>query len=360
MGRLSVEERVELHKAFWEGREMEEPLVSYRMGDFFYAERFRGAEKIRVKDTLVKPEMVIVEEFLGDYERMFQECEEAEQTAFWTAEPCIAIPWMEAMMGCPFKGEEVAFMALPTCDSPAGLGELVLREENPWYQKYMEFTEKLVELSRGRFPVGQSLLRGVSDVVGTKMGQGEFPYAVMDEPELMQEKFNQVAEALRMLTQEQYKRIPAFQGGYAGGLYSLWAPGKLVWYQEDLAAILSRNHYNQFLRETSQRICEGYDYTMVHLHPNSFHHLDDMITVDAIKCIQINKDVSGPGIADMLPQFKQVLEADKCLAVLGELGEEELALMMDELPHKRLFFHLAVPSPKRARELNRVLTTRWR
>ncbi len=360
MARLSLEERLALHRAYWSGAPMEEPIVSYRIGDFFYAKYYNGLAKLRAKDTVVTADMVCVDDFIDDYERMFQECEEAEQTAFWTAEPCIAFPWMEAMMGCPIKGEESAFMALPTCEDPEELEDLILDPENPWYLKYMEFTERLVELSQGRFPVSQSLLRGVSDVVGTKIGQGNFPYAVMDEPELMQKRFNQVAEALHRLTEEQYKLIPPFHGGYSSGLYSLWAPGKMVWYQEDLAAILSKNHYNQFLRATSKRICEGYDYTMVHLHPVSFHHLDDMLKVDEIKCFQINKDVSGPGVKDMLPQFKKVIEADKCLAILGELNEEEVAVLMDELPHKRLFLHLAVPSVERAREINKVITRRWR
>ena len=360
MSRLTLEERLQLHKDFWDMKEMSEPIVTYRKEDFFYTNKYEAASEIRKKNVYPTPDMVHVDDFLEDYETQYQDCEVMEQTGFWTAEPYLGIPWMEAMVGCPFVGEEDAFMALSTCNSLEEIGDLHITENNPWVQKYLEFIDKLVKFSDGRFPVGQSLLRGVTDVVGTKMGQAEFPYAVMDEPELIMQKFMEVAESLRFLHEETYKRIPSWNGGYAGGLYSVWAPGKIVWFQEDLAAILSKVHYNQFIRSTSEYIMKGYDYTMVHLHPSSFHHLDDMLKVPQIRCMQINEDVSGPTVQDMIPQFKKCLEAGKTLMILAILDPDDVAYVMDHLPHYGLFFHLAVPDIDYAKEINKVLKTRWK
>ena len=58
--------------------------------------------------------------------------------------------------------------------------------------------------------------------------------------------------------------------------------------------------------------------------------------------IEINKDVDGPSIEDMLPVFKKVL-AKKRLLIWGEFTEEEIALMVKELPSRGLMLHLVAP-----------------
>lgn len=354
-----LEKRIALHKAFWNGDPMSEPLVSYRIGDYFFSDKFEANRKLLEKNHLVLPEEVIVDDYLPDYERMYRDCEETGQTAFFTAEPCTGIPWLEGMCGCPILGEDVAFMATPTADCIEDIGEIKLDPENPWVKKYVEFLDKLVKLSNGRFPVGEPILRGTTDVIGTMIGQSEMACATMTDPDLMHKSISQVAEMLRQLIELQYQHVPAFYDGYAAGFYHLWAPGKLIWYQEDLSAILSQKHYEEFLREPAEYICSGYDHTFVHLHPNSFFHLDGILSLQNLRAVQINKDVSGPTVEQMLPVFQRVLDADKRLIVWGDLTEDEVQMIITTLPHKGLFLNIISPTVEQAKEMQKKITNCW-
>lgn len=356
----NLEKRLALHKAFWDGAVMDEPIVSFRIGDYFFADKFKANLPLLVKGHVLTPEQVMVDDYLEDYERMYLDCERTGQSAFFTADPCTGIPWIEGMVGCSIVGEEVSFMATPTCESIEEIGEIQFDPSHPWMQKYIEFLEKLGKLSADRFPVGQPIMRGTTDVIGTMMGQSELACATMTDPELVHLRFGQVATLLRAVIEEQYRHVKPFLGGYAAGFYHLWAPGSLIWYQEDLSAILSKRHFDEYLRETSERICSGYDYSFVHLHPNSFFHLDGILSLKNLCAVQINKDVSGPTVEEMLPVFRRVLDADKRLIIWGDLTEAEISMIMEVLPHKGLFLNVIAPTVEAAQAINEIAVSKWK
>ena len=203
-------------------------------------------------------------------------------------------------------------------------------------EKYFEFIEKLNTLSAGRFPIGQPIMRGASDVVGALLGQMELVYALADEPEAIQEAFFKVMDALRSVIKSQWDATPDFHGGYSMGFYHVWCPDKCIWFQEDLSALLSPQIYKAFLREPDASVCNGYDYTAVHLHPASFFILDMYMQMEGLKAIQINKDVGGPSVKEMMPSFRKVL-ASKNLIIYGDLDEEEIDCILENFPEKAPF-----------------------
>ncbi|MGH2311229.1 hypothetical protein ACQ10P_15525, partial [Enterococcus faecalis] len=73
---------------------------------------------------------------------------------------------MEAIFGAEILGGGDAFVSKPCCREVFELDGICLDKSNPWYEKYLEFSEKLAKLSRGIFPVAQPILRGGSDTVG--------------------------------------------------------------------------------------------------------------------------------------------------------------------------------------------------
>jgi hypothetical protein len=103
MKRIGILEKVEAHKVYWNRSQMELPVVAFRKGSIFFNEQFRASARL-FQDRQILPEMLDVEGFLEDYERMFVETEKIGQTAFWVAEPFNAVPWLEAIMGCPIYG----------------------------------------------------------------------------------------------------------------------------------------------------------------------------------------------------------------------------------------------------------------
>ncbi len=355
--RPDTEERILLHRGFWERRRLDHPPASFKVGDFFFARHYSAARPLLVANRPVEPDMLRVDAFLPDYERMYREVERLGQDGFWTAEPYTGIPWMEAVLGCPIIAGEESFTSKPIFDDPRE-AEAALRfdPENPWLRKYLEFTRALVDLSGGRFPVGQPIMRGPTDMVGALLGQTGMIFALADDPEGTRRLIRRVTEIFLAVIAEQKKIVPPFLGGSAIGFYHVWTPGTAIWFQDDLSAILSPDLYREYFLDSARLICRDYDFTAVHLHPSSFFIVDDLLGLDRLGAIQVNKDVGGPSVEEMLPTLGRILER-KRLIFWGDLDLDELALVRDRLPNRGLFLQIVARTFEDAEERLEYLRT---
>lgn len=352
----TINNRLQSHNAFWERKPLPRPLASFRIGDFFFSNHFKAAQHLLVDKQTITPDMLDVDTFLEDYERMYQEIQTIGQDGFWVGEPYTGIPWMEAILGCEIVATPNSFISHPRANSIDDLGRIELDLENDWFKKYIEFTEKLTQQSSGRFPVGQPIMRGIADTLGAIMGQTEMVLALMDEPEKTHEAMCAIKNVFLRVIKEQSQAIRPFHAGYSIGFYNVWAPKPCIWFQDDLMALLSPSLYRSYFKDLNREICLGYDYTAVHLHPASFHILDDLILIDELKAIQVNKDVGGPSIRQMLPQFKKIT-AEKNLIVWGDLDESDIDCLTDgTLPNTGIFLNIISPSLERAKELMQYLS----
>ena len=356
---MRLEERIHLHRQFWNGQELDAPLFAFRVGDYFLSNKFSANLPLLKPKTVVTPQDIPVDSYLAEFEAQYLQCERIGQTGFFSAEPFTGFPWMEAMLGCPVLGAEVAFVTHPVYSSISDLGSLSVDPANPWFRKYMEFLDKLTACSAGRFPVGQPILRGASDVVSALVGQEEMACALIEEPELLKDIFLAVSRCQRQLLEEHYRHIEPYCGGYTSGFYYLWSPGRFLWYQEDMSALMSPRHFGDFLDDPGRLLCEGCDYTMIHLHPSSFAHLDYILANPALRVVQINKDVGGPGVRDMLPEYLRVLEAGKKLVVWGDLDENDLVFAMEHLPRRDVVYSIFAPTEEIAKDLAALCRRLW-
>ena len=350
MDRKEINQKLALHRAFWNREPLKRPLVSFQVGDYFVSKRIGAAGHLLSEGKKIIPEMLNVDSLLEDFERMYQESLRTGQDAFWVAEPFCGIPWMEAIFGCEIYGTKSSFISRPYVKAVQDLKKVRFSPDNAWFEKYFEFIGKLEKLSAGRFPIGQPIMRGASDVVGAMLGQTELVYALVEESEAMKEAFFKVTDALRTIIKAQWDAAPDFHGGYSMGFYDVWCPGKCIWFQEDLCALLSPQIFSDFLREPDASVCSGYEYTAVHLHPASFFALDAYMAMDGLKAIQINKDVGGPSVKEMMPKFQKVL-TEKNLIIFGDLDETEIGCILQELPRKGTYLNITAPTVERAREL---------
>ena len=351
MSFTSDQKRIALHQAFWDRAAQEYPPAAFRVvPDFFFSRHYQAARSLLVPNKRISPEMLDVDSFLPDYERMYQTALDLGQDAFWVAEPFTGIPWMEAILGCEILAGSESFISRPWLQSLDDIDTIAFDAKNPWLLKYLEFTQKLVALSQGRFPVGMPIMRGPADIVGAIMGQIEMVLALVDESERMKAFFQRVTEVFLRVVGAQNALIPAFLGGTALGFYHVYCPGTSIWYQEDLSAIMSPSLYREFLTEPERRICLGYDYTAIHLHPASFFLLDELLAKDDLKAIEVNKDVGGPSVEEMLPHLRKILDR-KCLILWGDLNAADIRCLQENFSARGLFLFVVAPDEKTAAQL---------
>jgi len=78
----------------------------------------------------------------------------------------------------------------------------------------------------------------------------------------------------------------------------------------------------------------------MHLHATSMFVLDRILSIDTLRCLEINNDVGGPPIPWLVPYLKQVQAAGRSLLIRGSFSGDELRLLMDNLAPEGLFLYI--------------------
>ena len=212
--------------------------------------------------------------------------------------------------------------------------------DDPWVAKMLEFIPALSDVSAGRYPVGVTLMRGVSDLLSALYGGDAFVLRMIDAPE----EVRGVAERLALfwISFGHYllDRLPLFHGGTGSMMYSLWCPGKTIWFQEDAAALLSPSLYSEFIYTADRAIAGAFEHTVVHLHPTRFIPTQQLIASD-VSVIELHIDRDGPR-AEALEKHYLAILGEKPLLVWGDGTGADLGSLLTRLPHRGLAVNVVV------------------
>jgi hypothetical protein len=351
------EQKLERHRQFWNRKCTDRPLVGFTIGSYFPAHRFDAARDLLQENHLISPEMLPVETYMEDYERLYGLSLDVEQDLFWVAEPFTGIPWMEAMLGCEIRGASDSIWAGHWLNDLKKFPDRIELDKNTWFQKYMEFVKRLVNHSRGRFAVGQPIFRGPVDMLAALRGHERAVMDFFDAPEQTRRVLQVLTDTFIEIVRHHQAMVPRIQDGYAIGFYYLWTPAPAIWLQEDSSALLNPAMYREFIFPLDQRIAGTFDFSLFHLHPASLFILKHLLEMDPLKAIQINKDVGGPSISEMIPVFSEVL-IRKCLVIWGQLDPDEVAEIVTELSPRGLALHLVVETAEEAGFLMEIIKSK--
>lgn len=342
------------YRRFWAREPVERPLVGFSLKSWFPMYEFAASRAWRGLEYLT-PEMIHPEDFIEDQERLLGEGEVIDDDILRGACPSQAVQWLPPMLGTPLRILGESTLA-PDQNLPwEELEELSLDPQNPWFQKYLEFTRVLVEASQGRYPVSHSPLSGPSDVAAILRGHSNMVLDFYDAPERLRRLFYRVQEIFREVLEAQWHIIPLFHGGYFDAQYQLWAPGPIVRMQEDAAGLFSPQIYRALLRPVDREWASHYPCSFIHLHSTSMFILDAMLEVEEISAFQVNRDVSGPPLEVMIPYYRMIQDAGRPLLVRGSFTPAELGGMLEALTPTGLYLYIMVQDLAEIEPLRRVL-----
>jgi hypothetical protein len=351
------EEKLERHRQFWNRKHTDRPLVGFTIGSYFPAHRFNAARDLLQENGLISPEMLPVETYMEDYERLYGLSLAVEQDMFWVAEPFTGIPWMEAMLGCEIRGASDSIWTGHWLDDLKKFPDRIDLDKNVWFLKYVEFIQRLVDHSQSRFAVGQPIFRGPVDMLAALRGHQRAVMDFFDSPAQTKRVLTVLTDTFIEVVRRHQAMVPMIQDGYAIGFYYLWTPTPAIWLQEDSSALLNPAMYREFIFPLDHRIAGTFDYSLFHLHPASLFILKHLLEMDPLKAIQINKDVGGPSISEMMPAFSEVLNR-KCLVIWGQLDPDEVTEISTELSPRGLALHLVVETAEEAGYLMEVIKSK--
>lgn len=340
----ALQDKLQRYLAFWTNAPAARPLIGFSLGGWFPLQSYRGMARFRGRRGIAASELH-PEELVSDYNRIVASWEGIEDDVIRAVAPLPPFPWLEAMLSsCVQVGDE-SIWALEGGFDYADLEELDLSPDNPWRKKYLEFVAVLNSHFRDRCPVGQPILRGVSDMITSLRGAAQMVFDLCDQPGLFRRLAACCNDLIIELVREQQDLTGPFAGGYEIEQFALWAPDRIIRMQEDGSAFLSPALYLEHFQEENERQASSFPYSVIHLHSSSLFLLDNILDVESLKCIQINKDVGGTDVDGMLPFFKKVQDRAKKLMIRGKLDIEDLKLLRRELSPRGLYLQIVVESP---------------
>ena len=345
-----LERKLDRYRRFWDRTAVERPLIGFSVGGWFPFQHYRAMQPFRGRVGL-SPQDLRPEAFLADYEGIVSRWEGVEDDMIRGISPLPFLPWLEAMLGCRVQVGEESVWAEEGGFDYAELGRIDCSEDNPWRRKYLEFVRVLRDTFGDRVPVGLPILRGTSDMVAALRGSERMVYDLYDHPQ----QFRRLGEACTTLLIELMRAQHAITGPFAGGYVidalGIWAPDRLGRLQEDASALFSPDHYVELLQPHDRRAAEAFPCSLIHLHSSSLFLIDQVLDVEALGCIQINKDVGEAAIPEMLPALQRVQARGRSLLVRGKLDLDDLAVLRGHLSPNGLYLQTVVETAAETRRL---------
>jgi len=347
--------KIERYLAFWNRAEVKRPLVGFTFVGWFPIREFSACQAWK-SSKYVTPEMVVPEAFLEDHLRLLREGETLDDDLIRGACPTqVAVPFLPGIMGCKLRVLPDNIMGEERHASWEEALECRLDRENPWYRKYLEFGEALAAKAGGRFPVSHAAELGPSDLHAVLRGHNESIMDLVDEPERSAELLWRLGGIFREVTEEYWKRMPLFQGGYFDAQYSLWSPGPIIRMQEDATAVFSPALYRKFVQPVDRMLAAHFASSFIHLHSTSMFLLEAFLEIEEIRCFEINNDACGPPLERMVPYFQRVQKAQRPLLVRGSFSPQELQLLLDSLEPSGLFLNIMANTLGEVDQLRKLL-----
>ncbi len=342
--------KVERYRAFWSREETDRPLVGFSFVGWYPLEYFSVCRSWNVNDYIT-PEMLKPQQWLDDYERLLAEGEQVEDDMLRGACPIqVAFPcFIPAILGCKIRvlpdnviGEE---LGLSWEEALAKRLDL----DNPWFQKYVEFAQALVDRSGGRYPISHGCELGPTDLHALLRGHNESILDLMDDPGRSAELLKHLGHVFVDFFKQAWERIPLYQGGYFDAQYQLWAPGPIIRIQEDATAVFSPDLYRELVQPVDRKIAGQFACNFIHLHSTSMFMLDAFLEIEELRGFEINLEPFNIPVDGMIPYFKMVQDADRPLLIRGSLSPDEARLLMDSLDPRGLYLHVM---PKNQEEID--------
>ncbi len=151
---------------------------------------------------------------------------------------------------------------------------------------------------------------------------------------------------------------PPFAGGYGWSVQNLWAEEPGGWFQDDAIAYWSPSLYRTHAFPRELKLSESIARTGCHLHSTAIFTVDELLKMPELGVIEINLDVVGKSISEMIPVFRRILEAQR-LYVWGHFSMDDLVVMKEKLPTRGLALQLMEETPEGVVAMVQVVEKIW-
>jgi len=341
----SIEDLIELHKAWWR-LENERPLLNVTYSGegapwmWMQPDHIHGMELVLKNGTFAEdgpltPDMLSPEKI--------HSIPITRGDMFYPIMPYGKIPWMEAICGVTPQ------VSVKANSIWAGFGEgmwpddwwardMKVEIQEEWLDLLVEMTKYCVDKFYGPFVVTQtSIMRGMMDIMAALVGDKNVIVGMYKHPKETHKLMERLTDIAIKVMKSQNAVIPSFRGGHVNQ-FGVWAPGTITRHQEDEVAYISPKFYKEFVQPYDRKLCQAFDYTTIHFHSAHYIHVDAVTDIKELGALQISLEPPpyGPTLSEWIPILNRVIRK-KPLVLNGSLTREQINMLLEELPPQGLY-----------------------
>ena len=241
--------------------------------------------------------------------------------------------------------------------------------DNPWFCKHMELTKECQKLAGDDFYLCiPDLMEGL-DVLASLRGSMNLLYDVVEEPEELKKRVKEIGNLYFEYYDRFYELVKNVEDqGSTYMVFQIWGTGKTAKLQCDFGAMISPEHFREFVVEELRKQAAKLDNVVYHLDgPDNIKHLDAILEIDEIQAIQWTSGDAGPDGTlekwDVI--YDKAISAGKSIWVkVYSGGFEDWIRNADRLVQKygssSLFLHFPEMSLDQANTLMKYAEKNWR
>ena len=207
-----------------------------------------------------------------------------------------------------------------------GVPKLTFDPENKWFKKHLQLAKDCQALAGDDFYVDMPDLVENIDVLASLRGAQDILFDLLDEPEMIGERIQEVTDIYYEYYDRFYDVIKDEEGGNAYTVFQIWGPGRTVKLQCDFSAMMSPEDFRKYLQPSLRSQSENVDHVLYHLDgPAAIKHMDALMEIDGIDALQWTSGDAGPDgtLPDWDVIYDKAIAAGKSIWVKVYSGEFE-------------------------------------
>ena len=181
----------------------------------------------------------------------------------------------------------------------------------------------------------------------------------LEAPEKVIEAARFLTEATLKIFEKQYDAIEPYFGGYYIEQYMLWAPDRIIRFQEDASGNFSPDIYRNIFQKFDRLIASSFPYSLIHLHNSSLFLIDLFLEIEEISVFQINMDATGMTLEEEIPYLKKIQYNNRCLLLRGAYTLDDLIHIKNKLSHEGLCIQIICENKSEADKLIPHINNIW-
>jgi 5-methyltetrahydrofolate--homocysteine methyltransferase len=294
----------------------------------------------------------------GDYLPILQTYEKVVASTFYGGE---ALPTFEVTLGpdqyAAFLGAEIktrdgffTTWSEPCVSDWSDFPIALNTAAGSSFDKVKKFMEFAAEYSRDKFFINMLDLHSNMDALSALRGPMDLCYDIMDEPEIVLHKLEQVNNTYDAVYRMAYEAADMKNRGTIG-----WSPiyceGRSAVVQCDFSCMLSPAQAREFVIPSIQREAAYLDHCVYHYDgKEALGHLDDVLAIKEIDCIQWVPGDGQPRSLEWIDLLKKIQKAGKSVWIY-DWTAEEIKAHFKELEPNKVAFSLSTATEDEAESL---------